>query len=130
MVAAMAGRALVVDDDPDMRRLVGVVLEIEGGLTWDEAGDAFHALDLWHAHHHDVVVLDQRMPGVTGIELAAVLLEEDPEQIVVLFSAYLDNQTVDRAHELGVCAVLSKDEIGRLPALVGEALAGWRGCTG
>jgi CheY-like chemotaxis protein len=113
-------RALVVDDDPDIRRLVGVVLELEGGWTCDGAGDAFHALEVWQTHHHEVVVVDQRMPRVTGLELAAQLLEEDPNQIVILFSAFVDNQTVDRAHQLGVSAVLSKDEIRRLPALIDE----------
>ena len=119
----VAARALVVDDDPDIRRLVGVLLEVEGGWRCDEAGDALHALELWHAHHHDVVVVDHRLPRVTGIDLATALLEENPGQIVVLFSAYLDNQVVDRALQLGVCAVLSKDEIRRLPEVIGEALA-------
>jgi CheY-like chemotaxis protein len=120
----VGARALVVDDDPDIRRLVGVVLEIEGGWSCDEAGDALHALELWHTHHHDVVVVDQRMPRVSGLELAAQLLEEDPNQIVIVFSAFLDNHTVDRALQLGVTAVLSKEEIRRLPGLIGEALTG------
>src|SRR5258708_715167 len=90
-----ATRALIVDDDPDMRQLVRVVLEVEAGFHCDEAGDAFHALEAWHAQHHDVLVVDQRMPGITGLELAQAILEADPEQIVILVSAYFDNHPVD-----------------------------------
>lgn len=123
-VAADAVRALVVDDDPDMRRLVRVVLEVEAGVTCDEAADAFHALESWHTHHHRVVVTDQRMPGVTGLELATAMLDEEPEQIVILFSAFVDAHTRDQAHQLGVCAVLAKDEVRRLPELIRRTLAG------
>jgi CheY-like chemotaxis protein len=123
VMADTAGRALIVDDDPDMRRLVRLVLEVEARMTCDEAADAFHALEAWHEHHHDVVVLDQRMPAVTGVELAEVLLQEEPEQLVILFSAYLDNQTVDHAHDIGICAVLSKEEVRRIPRLIDEARA-------
>ena len=123
MVVATAGSALIVDDDPDMRALVRTVLEVEGNLTCAEAGDGFHGLEMWLADRHDVVLLDQRMPDITGIEVAAAVLEEDPDQIVILFSAFIDPRTVERAHEMGVCAVISKDEIRRLPRLVEEALA-------
>ena len=119
IVTTAAGRALVVDDDPDMRRLVRIFLEVEGDMSCDDAEDAFHALELWHAEHHDVVVLDQRMPGVTGIELAEVLLAEDPDQFVVLFSAHVELETVERARALGVRAVLFKDELQRLTEVIG-----------
>ena len=122
-MAATEGKALVIDDDPDMRYLVRSVLEIEGGFACDEASDAFHALELWHTHRHEVVVTDQRMPGVTGVELAEVLIEEEPDQVVILFTAYIDGPTIDEAHDIGVCAVLSKDEVHRLPGVVSQALA-------
>jgi CheY-like chemotaxis protein len=123
MVVATAGSALIVDDDPDMRALVRTVLEVEGNLTCTEAGDGFHGLEMWMADRHDVVVVDQRMPGITGIEVAGAVLEEDPDQIVILFSAYLDPRTVERALEMGVCAVVPKDDIRQLPRVIEEAIA-------
>jgi DNA-binding NarL/FixJ family response regulator len=66
--------------------------------------------------------LDQRMPGIPGIQIARAILEEDPQQILVLFSAYLDPRIVDAAHAIGVRAVLYKDELRRLPGLIEEVL--------
>ena len=114
--------ALVVDDDPDMRHLMSTVLEMDGDLECDEAADALHALELWQLKHHDIVVTDQRMPGPSGIDLAATLLEQDPSQLVLLFSAYVEPNLAERAEQLGIYAVLAKDEIRRLPDVVREAL--------
>src|SRR5688500_4704302 len=106
-----ASTALVVDDDPDMRRLVRLTLELAGGFDVEDAADPFHALELWHLRRHDVVVTDHRMPGVTGLELAGVLLDEQPEQLVIICTAFMDTHTVNRAHELGVRAVIPRDQI-------------------
>jgi len=38
----------------------------------------------------DVVLLDQRMPGLSGLETAEVILREKPNQAVILFTAFLD----------------------------------------
>src|SRR4051812_13783286 len=74
-----AGTVLIVDDDPDLRTLIRALLEAETQLECAEAADAFHALEAWHANHHDVVLLDHRIPGMHGFEVARVLLDEDPQ---------------------------------------------------
>ena len=118
---------LIVDDDPDIRALVRVLLETEAEITIDlrcvEAADGFHAFEMWQVEHHDVVVLDQRMPGLSGIEVARTLLELDPDQAVILFSANLDDRLVDAAREVGVRAALPKHEFIELMQVVADALA-------
>jgi len=121
-VAAATNRALIVDDDEDMRFLLRAVIERanEGLQVAGEAGDAAEAIDRWRAMSPDVIVLDHRMPGTTGLQVAAQILAEQPEQSIILFSAYLDDELVSSANEIGIRACISKDRYDDIP----EAL--WR----
>jgi DNA-binding NarL/FixJ family response regulator len=113
-----SNRALIVDDDDDMRFLVRVLIEAanEGLAVAAEARNADEAVDRWREHRPDVVVLDNRMPGRSGLDVAAEILAEQPDQSIILFSAFLDDETLARADELGVRACLSKDHYDELPA--------------
>jgi DNA-binding NarL/FixJ family response regulator len=117
-VAGRSNRALIVDDDDDMRFLVRVLIEAanEGLAVAAEARNATEAVDRWREHRPDVIVLDNRMPGRSGLEVAADILAENPDQSIILFSAYLDDETTTRAGELGVRACLAKDHYDELPA--------------
>jgi DNA-binding NarL/FixJ family response regulator len=117
-VTGRSNRALIVDDDDDMRFLVRVLIEAanEGLAVAAEARNATEAVDQWREHRPDVVVLDSRMPGRSGLDVAAEILAEQPDQSIILFSAYLDDETLARADQLGVRACLSKDHYDELPA--------------
>lgn len=117
-MAGRSNRALIVDDDDDMRFLVRVVIEAanNGLAVAAEARSGAEAVDRWREHRPDVVVLDNRMPDRSGLEVAAEILAEQPDQSIILFSAYLDDDTVARAVDLGVRACLTKDHYHELPA--------------
>ncbi|HEV2890998.1 MAG TPA: response regulator [Frankiaceae bacterium] len=110
-------RALIVDDEEDMRFLVRAVIEAanNGLAVAGEACDGAEALLRWREQRPEVVVLDHRMPDMTGLEVAEKILAEYPEQQIVLFSAYLDDETTVAARRIGVEACLAKTEYGRLP---------------
>jgi YesN/AraC family two-component response regulator len=61
------------------------------------APDAAVALALLEAEPFDVVISDERMPGLSGSELAAEVAERHPATRVVLLTAYADGPTVERA---------------------------------
>ena len=111
-------RALIVDDDDDMRFLLRALIEAanEGLEVSGEAANGREAFALWQEDRPDVIVLDSRMPGESGLEVAARILAEHPEQSIILFSAYLDEDTVAQAEALGVRECLSKDHYDQLPA--------------
>ena len=113
-------RVLIVDDDEDMRflsasyiRLANDGLEIAGSASSGQEG-----LDLWREESPDAIVLDYRMPGRDGLDIAEEILLEDPGHPVILFSAYLDVATVERATEIGIRSCLSKDRFRDLPGLL------------
>lgn len=94
-------RVLVVDDEPSMRFLERVVLE-ERGIDVDEAASGEDALARYAAgaRTYDAVVLDHRMPGLTGLEVAERLRGDGITTPLFLFSGWLDPDVRARATEL------------------------------
>lgn len=114
-------KLLVADDTDDILVLLRIIL----GRTFDivaEATDGAQALDQWELHREDVfaLVLDYRMPRMTGLDVARHVLDDRPDMRIVLFSANFDDQLRQEALDAGVTAVVEKDELAQLashPAL-------------
>ena len=119
---------LIVDDELDMRLLVRIVIENahEDIEIVGEASDGADALRTWRTcpEPPDVVVLDYRMPGLSGLDVAAQLLAERPDQIIVLYSAYLDDRTRADALLLGVASCVAKGDVAQLPDIILTLTAG------
>ena len=118
-----AARILVVEDDPDNRRIVVKVLAVDGYTTL-EAADGQSAVALARREHPDAILMDLAMPGVDGWE-AARRLKADPATAdipIVALTAFALRGDEDRAREAGCDAYLSKpcrpqairDLVGRL----------------
>jgi DNA-binding response OmpR family regulator len=116
---------LVVDDDPVIRRLLEVNLEMEG-YDVVPAGDGQEALDAMRANDVALVLLDVMMPNVDGWETRRQMLADpDLEEIPVIFlSARAQDADKQRGSELGGTAYVTKpfDPI-ELLELVGEVLS-------
>jgi len=118
---------LVADDEDDLRILVRAVLEGAGFQVVEEAIDGEAALAavrrLDPPPIPTVMVLDNLMPGLTGLEVAERVLAATPDQRIVLFSAFLDADIRKRADELGVSICVSKGDVHRLPAVIAALAA-------
>jgi CheY-like chemotaxis protein len=116
----MSHRVLLVDDEPDVRFVTRLTLDRAG---WDltEAGSGDEALALASATAFDAIVLDQRMPGLTGIETARELRTARRHTgPIVLFSAYLTPEVSDAAAELEL-RTLDKASVRELRRRPGRA---------
>ena len=113
---------LVVDDAPDMRVLARAVLEAAGLQVVAEAADGPEALvrfrDLDPPPVPTVILLDNMMPGLTGLEVAERILADNPGQLIVLFSAYLSDEVKVEADRLGVTACVSKVDVSKLGDII------------
>lgn len=111
---------LIVDDEPDMRSLLRLLIEsADEGLTVSgEAADGPAALVQWEQTKPSVIVLDNRMPGMDGLDVAAHILHEQPEQRIVLFTAHLDEATSLEATRLGVGRCLSKTRVDEVAGII------------
>jgi CheY-like chemotaxis protein len=85
---------LVVDDDPDVRQILSEFLEFRGyGVL--QAGDGAEALDVLRENPDlRLVISDVRMPGLSGLELAARAAQDYPDVRVILISGYFQAQAV------------------------------------
>jgi DNA-binding NarL/FixJ family response regulator len=100
-----------------MRALISHVLRAQE-IDVVEAADAEETLALWRDIRPDAIVLDQRMPPVTGLEIAASILAEAPGQVIFLFTAFVDPDIRVQAARLGIAGCVSKDQVFELPRLL------------
>jgi two-component system response regulator AtoC len=108
---------LVADDEPDIRLMLRTVLRTQGWKV-EEASSGQEALELCrNGGEFDAVVLDQKMPGLTGAETAQQLRSEGFEQPIILYSAYLTEDVESLAAAVGIQAVAKEDLQGLIGAL-------------
>ncbi|MBK9655203.1 MAG: response regulator transcription factor [Rhodanobacteraceae bacterium] len=82
-------KVLIVDDEPlARRRLASLLAGVDGVEVVGEAGDGGAALAAVDRHDPDLVLLDIRMPGVDGLEVARRLVLRDSPPAVVFCTAY------------------------------------------
>jgi len=113
---------LIVDDDPKQREVLRGFLEARGyGIR--EASDAPSALDLLAEGMPDLVLMDVRMPGMTGIEGLARMRERNPALAVILLTAYADVRDAVEAMRLGALDYLEKPiDLHELALVVEESI--------
>ena len=118
---------LIADDEPDLLFLTHSLLEAAGFEVVDQAIDGEAALAaierLDPPPIPTVVVLDHRMPGLTGLEVAERVLALHPDQRIVLFTAFLDSDLQRAAAAIGVHCV-SKSKLSDLPKVVAALAEG------
>ena len=95
---------LTLENGPTPARVVG------------EASSGEEALARWRELRPDIVILDTHLLGMSGLDVAARILAEDPNQCIVVCSA--DTGTRRESTPAGVRAHVSKMEIWRLPGLI------------
>ncbi len=112
---------LIVDDEPDMRWVLGRLLR-DHGFAVREAEHGAAALDAVRDTPPDVVLSDIRMPEMDGVAMLRALAESKPDMPVILLSAVEDVDTAVGAMRDGAYDYLSKPfDADRLLATVRRA---------
>ncbi len=103
-------RVLVVDDHAVVREGIRRVLTAEVGFeVVGEAADAAEGMALASQHHPDVVLLDIKMPGESGLELTTRLREAVPDSRVLILSMFDHGEYVLEAVRNGAHGYVLKD---------------------
>ncbi len=100
-------RILVVEDEPDIRRILQLFLKEKGFLV-KVADQPARALEILEQGPVDLILSDVRMPGMSGIELLRSLKERDPEIELVLMTAYSSVKDAVEAIRLGAADYVEK----------------------
>lgn len=108
--------ALIVDDDDDMREFLTMTVKLEGFATHAVKSGA-DAIEYLADDPADLLITDQRMPGLTGLEIASTLRKQGYSSPIVLFSAYMDGKLAQACERLNV-RPLSKIDIEALRRVV------------
>lgn len=110
------GAVLVTDDEADIRIMLRTVLRARGWNV-EEAETGEEAIARCALGGLDIVVLDHRMPGLTGAETAKRLRDAGFTEPIVLYTAYLTNDVQAEAAAAGLRAV-AKDDLQSLLSLL------------
>ena len=82
---------LIVDDSDEVRTIVRIFLERDAAFSvCGEAASGPEAIQKAQELQPDLVLLDLKLPGMSGIETASVLKNVLPSAKLILFSAYAD----------------------------------------
>jgi CheY-like chemotaxis protein len=108
--------ALIVDDEADIRLLLRLAIDRyhRGVFSFLEAEDGVAALAQVEQANPAVVVIDQMMPGMDGLQTAATILQRRPGQAIVLCSAYVYDDLVAQARRVGVSECVDKRDVRAL----------------
>jgi DNA-binding response OmpR family regulator len=100
---------LVADDDEDILALVSLTLGREEHEILN-ARDGMEAMEIVVDRHPDVLVLDLRMPRLTGHDVLRMLREKEAtsDTRVIVLSAYVQRETVERVLQEGADSFMSK----------------------
>lgn len=107
-----ASPIVVVEDDPGMRAAIERILRL-GGYSTNTFRSAETCLEAWNTTPAACLVVDIRLPGISGLELYSRLVERDPTVPVVFITGHDDSRTRAQAIEAGGTAYLAKPFAGR-----------------
>ena len=102
----MNGSVFVVEDDRDVLDFYLFLLEAEGFTVWNTATNGETAIDLFRGAVDfstdlpDVVMLDHRLPGCTGLDVARAITQMDPDVSIVFVTA--DENAIEAARAMGI----------------------------
>ncbi len=124
----MTLRILVVDDHEVVRIGLRSLLNNQPDfIVVDEASTASEAVEKATRHHPDVVVMDIRLPGESGVEACRQIKEQTPETEVIMLTSYAEDEILFDAISAGAAGYVLKqvggDELVRAVRCAGEGEA-------
>lgn len=115
-------KILVVDNDKDMCWLIASILR-EEGYSVDNAYDGESALLKINQHHYEILVLDYKLSGLSGLSILEKSRQINLFNETIMISAFGNQSVRAKAKELGAYAFLDKPfNIDRLKKTVKKAL--------
>ncbi|MDT3672342.1 MAG: response regulator [Aromatoleum sp.] len=120
-MASNKSKILCVDDEPNIVRSLQWLLQREFEVHTASSGQ--DALALVNQHDFDVVISDQRMPVMTGVEVLREVKRLSPRTMRILLTGYSDMQAIVKSvNDSEVFRFINKPwNIGELPKVVAQA---------
>ncbi len=115
-------RILIVDDDKNLRYSFSTLMRKEG-YEVEEASDGPPAIRMVEEAHYDAIIMDIRMPRMSGLEAISLIHERHPRLPVIIATAYGTTETAIEAMRLGAYDyVLKPFDINELKLVIASAV--------
>ncbi len=101
-------RVMVVDDTDHVRRMLTSMLSLDGYEVVGEVASGPAALEAVDAADPDIVVIDYKMPGMDGLDTARGIRQRRQDQVMILYTAYIDEALERAASEAGISLCIGK----------------------
>ena len=103
-------RLMIVDDHPAFRKGLAALIESEEGMiVVAQTGDGRESVELYRTVKPDVVLMDLRLPGFSGVEAIMEIRKEFPDGRFIVITTYDTDEDIYRAMESGALSYLLKD---------------------
>ena len=121
------GKILIVDDEPQVRQSFEKILTGEGHAV-KTAGSGEAAITAVQTEIPDLVIMDVRLPGMSGLEAFRTIHEIEPKLPVIIMTAYGTTETAIEATKLGAFEYLLKplENFQDILTMIGQALEAGR----
>jgi len=103
----MSQKILIVDDEKKIRTILAQILSDEG-YTAKAVESGEEALNMVDSFEPDLILMDQNMPGMDGIEAMSSIIEKKPEMTVIIITAYGSIKLAVDAMKKGAYDFISK----------------------
>ncbi len=115
-------KILIIDDESDIRELFKYLLEEEGHIVIT-AVDGTEGIKINNESDPDIIILDLKMPNMSGIETLQNIRKTDSDVTVIVLTGYGSADTVREAAELNVYEYISKPFVNEvIISVIKEAL--------
>lgn len=106
-------KLMIVDDNPDMRRLIrSITSDLATCIV--ECADGAEAIQAYAAHKPDWVLMDIEMAALDGISAARRITLAFPDARVLIVTEYDDPDWRDEAWRAGACGYVLKENLSEL----------------
>ncbi|HBH95548.1 MAG TPA: DNA-binding response regulator [Ruminococcaceae bacterium] len=110
---------LVIDDDPLVSLSIKTILESGERIRVLETGvSGEQAVELYFRHKPDVLLMDIRMGGITGIEAARKILDRDGKAKILFLTTFSDDEYIRKALEAGAKGYILKQDFEGIEAAI------------
>jgi DNA-binding NarL/FixJ family response regulator len=104
-------RVVLIEDNDVFRQALELLLVLRGDIEIVASEDnGERAVELCKVHEPDVILLDYRLPGLDGVQIARLVREECPEVAVVVLTAAAQEREIEALLEQGAVACVGKEE--------------------
>ena len=104
----MPERILVVDDEPNMLRLLKTILMDKTGYEVTTTNNPLEVSKLLQEDHYDLVITDLKMPLVDGIDLIGIVRNIDAAMPIIVITAYGTIELAEEAIQKGAYDFITK----------------------